>query len=275
MRLKEMAQSTAEVYFLSPDDIAVDSDFNVREDTEAVRDSIAAIRDSIVAIGFMSTRPLTVRLDKTQGKAVLVDGHCRFAAVKMAIADGHEIRSVPCLSEGRGVSPEDRIVMMLNSNTGLPLSNLEQARAVKRLLGFGWTENEIGRQIGRSRQHVANLLELAAAPNGVKAMIVSGVVSATEAVKAIRAEGSNAEAMLRKAEERARAAGKTHVTPKIIREGKSGIAPRPAEPAAPRVLQVAAVPLSVAAQYVVDAAKGLVLPSDLRRAIDALHVALT
>jgi len=281
MNLKELSGGAgrSEIYYLPLDAIAVDPDFNVRTDTAELREHIATIAASIKAGGFLSTRPMTVRLDAKQGKAVLVDGHCRYAAAKMAVADGAELKAVPCLSEGRGVSPEDRTLMLLTANSGLPLTGLEQAEAVKRLLAFGWSDAEIGRRIGRTRQHVANLLELAAAPIGIKKHVVNGTLSATAAVKLIRDEGAGAEAKLERVKATAAASGKVKVTPKMIAAAK----PKPVKPytppgievVPPRQIRVTVVPLSVAAQHVVDMAKGVVLPGDLRRAIDALHLSLT
>jgi ParB family chromosome partitioning protein len=281
MRLKDLADTTSDMFNIPVDRLTVDPEFNVRFDSPELREHIEVIRDSILAQGFQRSRPLTIRLSPDQTSAVVIDGHCRLAAVRMAIASGAEILNLPCVSEGKGVSAADRTLMLLTANSGLPLAPLEQAEAVKRLLSFGWSETDIGRKIGRTRQHVANLLELAGAPHGVKVMVVNGAVSATEAVKAIRSEGPGATKMLEAAAAHAEASGKPKVTAKNIAAVKANRDPRPAPapapqpPATARVLQRAKVPLQTAAQHVVEMAKGCALPADLRRAIDALHESLT
>lgn len=275
MRLKDLSVTTTEVYNLPLDRITVDPEFNVRMDTPELAEHLEMIRDSILAQGFLRTRPLTVRLSPDQTSAILIDGHCRLVAARMAIAAGADLVSVPCLSEGKGVSAADRTLMLLTANNGLPLAPLEQAEAVKRLISYGWTETDIGKKIGRTRQHVANLLELAGAPEGVRVMVVKGSLAATEAVKTIRSEGANATQVLQDAAKHAEAAGKTKVTGKNI----AAVKPRPPAPPAPeptpRVLQRVRVPLQTAAEHVVAMAKGCALPGELRRAIDALHESLS
>jgi ParB family transcriptional regulator, chromosome partitioning protein len=281
MRLKDLADTTSDLFNIPIERISIDPEFNVRFDSPEVREHIETIRDSIIGQGFQRNRPLTIRLSPDQTSAVVIDGHCRLAAVRMAIAAGAEIRNLPCVPEGKGVSAAERTLMLLTANNGLPLAPLEQAEAVKRLLSFGWTETDIGKKIGRTRQHVANLLELAGAPHGVKVMVVNGALSATEAVKTIRSEGAGATKLLQDAAAHAEASGKPKVTAKSIAAVKTHRDPRPAPAPAPvpatttRVLERAKVPLQTAAQHVVEMAKGCALPADLRRAIDALHESLS
>jgi ParB-like chromosome segregation protein Spo0J len=195
-RLQDLGKRV-DMYQLPPALIEIDPGFNVRADTPAVRDHILAIAESIKSGGFMQTRPLTVRM---QGDRVVVtDGHCRLLAVRLAIAEGCEIQTIPCLPEARGTNEADRALMLLTSNSGLPLTGLEQAEVVKRLLAFGWPESQIASRIGRTRQHVASLLELAEAPHAVREMVRDGAVSPTVAIAAIRQDGTGAAAVLQAA----------------------------------------------------------------------------
>ena len=279
MRLKEISTTTNEIYNLPLDKIEVDPDFNVRHDTAEVAAHLITLRDSMIAAGFLRSKPLIVRLDQQTGKAVIIDGHCRFTAARMAIAMGASIRSLPCISEGKGVSVEERTLMLLTANNGLPLSLLEQADAVKRLLSYGWTELAIGQKIGRTRQHVANLLELSAAPPEVRVMIVNDEVSATEAVKTIRKEGANAVQTLEAAKQKAHEMGRTKITAATIAALKPPrpIVVPPAPASVPRIIQRNVLPLSVSAAHVVEIARHCrhEIPDDLLRAIDALAESLS
>jgi ParB family chromosome partitioning protein len=270
---------TSDLFNIPVADITVDHEFNLRLDTPELHDHIEWLRGQIMNFGFLRSKPLIVRLTPEK-QIVLVDGHCRLAAVRLCNAEGLGIETLPCLPEGKGVSAVDRTVMMFQANTLLNFSPLEQALGVKRLISYGLTEQQVGHRIGRTRQHVANLLELAAAPENVRVMVVEGVVSATEAVKTIRRDGEAAGATLRRAHDAAKADGKDRITARYIPEGKTGkpvkpIVIAPPAPAVPRVLQMVRVPLSTAAQHVVEMAKGVDLPDPLRRAIDALHESLT
>jgi ParB family chromosome partitioning protein len=275
-RLKDFGK-TSDLFNIRVDDIEIDPEFNIRLDTPELAAHVDWLRGQILEFGYMRSKPLIVRLTPEK-RVVLVDGHCRLAAVRLAIAEGATIHDLPCLPEGKGVSVIDRTVMLFTANGGLNMSPLEQAAGVKRLLGWGLSETEIGRRIGRTRQHVANLLELAGAPIGVQVMVANGVVSATEAVKTVRAEGSGATKLLEAAAVKAKESGKGKVTASTIKATKTPPAPPPAAPQPPRpprVLERVKVPLSITAAHVVEMAKGLTLPADLRRAIDALHESLT
>src|SRR6201996_1827152 len=62
------------------------------------------------------------------------------------------------------------------------LSALEEAEGYKRLMDeFGHSHAELGDLVGKSRSHVANMLRLLALPDGVKAMMQSGELSAGHA----------------------------------------------------------------------------------------------
>jgi len=62
------------------------------------------------------------------------------------------------------------------------LSALEEAEGYKRLMDeFGHSHSELGDLVGKSRSHVANMLRLLALPDGVKAMMQSGELSAGHA----------------------------------------------------------------------------------------------
>jgi ParB family chromosome partitioning protein len=62
------------------------------------------------------------------------------------------------------------------------LSALEEAEGYKRLMDeFGHSHGELGELVGKSRSHVANMLRLLALPDGVKAMVQSGELSAGHA----------------------------------------------------------------------------------------------
>lgn len=282
-RLKDFGK-TSDLFNIPIDDITIDPDFNLRLDRPELHEHIEWLRGQISEFGFLRSKPLIVRLTAAPDRRiVLVDGHCRLAAVRLCNAAGLGIETLPCLPEGKGISAVDRTILMFQANTLLNFSPLEQALGVKRLLSFGLSETEVGRRIGRSRQHVANLLELAAAPNDVRVMVVEGVVSATEAVKLIRRDGAEAAgATLKLARDAATAAGRTKITARYIPEGVRGIKQTGSAPVVdgeaaplPRVLQVVKVPLSVTAAHVVEMAHGVDLPPALRTAIDALHESLT
>jgi ParB/RepB/Spo0J family partition protein len=173
-------------YMLSPSEIETDEGFNPRDmGSAATLDHIESLEASIKARGFDPDRPLLGYKREPDRKFVIVDGHCRFAAVRRLTASGEEIMAIPCRVVERGTSSADRLAFTLR-DPGRPLTQLEQADAIKRLLGYGWREDTIAHRLGKSRQWVSNCLELAVAPEPVKAAVNGGEIAATEARKLVR-----------------------------------------------------------------------------------------
>jgi ParB-like chromosome segregation protein Spo0J len=199
-----------------PPDLLDPNPDNIRLDTPELREHVRTIANSIIGQGFLRSRPLTIRL--IGERALVVDGNCRLAAIRLAIAEGAEIKDVPCVSEPRGTDDADRVCNMLLANSGLAHTPLEYTTAVKRLLSYGWTDADVAKKLGKSRAWVANLLDLAEAPPEVRAAVADGSVSSTLAVKLVREHGAGAAAVVAEAKAKT---GRAHVTERHVR------APRP------------------------------------------------
>ncbi len=210
MKLKDLVKSsggTGSDLWNIPVDMLHANTTNIRLDGPALREHIAGLADSIEAHGFLRSRPLTVR--QAGDLLVVVDGNCRLLAVKLAMSRGAEIKTLPCLSEAPNTNDADRTLNMLLANSGLAHTPLEYAAAIKRLLSWGWSDTDIAKKLGKSRQWVSNVLETAALPADVQAQLVDSVVSATQARKLVRQHGDKAAAVIAGA---AAASGRKHVT---------------------------------------------------------------
>lgn len=240
---------------------------NMRLDTNELRTHIRSIADSILATGYLRSRPLTVRF--VGETAIIVDGNCRFAAVQIAIAEGAEILTLPCVLEPQATGDAERLANMLVANSGLPHSPMEMTGAIKRLLSYGWTDTQIAKRLGKSRQYVVNLLDLAGAPADIHAAITNGTVSATQAIKLIRSEGADAGAVIAKVAEQARASGKVRVTAKSFEAAKPQAQPKPAK--TPDPSWAAPTGLLGAAREVLRIWDAGSLDSDFDQAIECLR----
>ena len=206
--LQDSAIHRVDMYQFDPARIEVEPGYNIRAFNSAADEDDAALKESIRASGVRI--PLTIR---TKGDLVfVVAGHRRLAAVKELIAEGEEIRAVPCLPEAKGTTEADRQLDLIRSNQGKPLTPMQRAEVIKRLVGFGWDEAEIATKIGCSRSHVADMLTLSGAEQDVRQMVQSGEIAATTAVRAIKQEGDGAGAMLADAVTAAKANGKKKVS---------------------------------------------------------------
>lgn len=227
MSLKNLAVSKRDLLMIDPRNIEIVEGFNVRRDTEALRNHIRGLADSIKEMGVQM--PLTVFYE--DGKAKLSDGHNRLMATMLAIEEGAEIVSVPCVVEPRTSNSADRTLSMVIRNQGKSLEPLEEAEVYKRLIGFGWSEAQIAAKVGRSPAHVNNMLELTRAAPEIVGMIDNGEVAATTVIQTLKATDSEkvAAEAIKEAVEEAKANGKKKATGAAVAEKtaeKTGKAPK-------------------------------------------------
>jgi ParB/RepB/Spo0J family partition protein len=186
--IKTISVGRKDLYSLSPDDIREENGWNVRVEGDDLDSHIRLLADSIKEIGVL--QPITVYMQG--GFAFITDGHCRFQAVKLAISEGAEIKSIPVRTEEKTANDADRVLSMLTRNSGRSLSMPEQAEVVRRLLAFGWSSADISKRTGQSRQHLGNLETFLSAPEEVKNLVNAGKVSPTMAITQVRKEGGAA-----------------------------------------------------------------------------------
>jgi ParB family transcriptional regulator, chromosome partitioning protein len=192
---------------VDPRIVEIEPGFNIRDiDREHVDAMKSTLREG------EELPPLDVRVDA--GRVIVVDGHHRLTAYIELIAEGYEIAMV----EARQFRGNDagRVLRMLTSSQGLPLTPLQQSAAYKRLTAFGWSIQDIAARTGKSTAHVQSLLTLASADTAVQNMVASKEVSVTTAVSVVKKHGSKANAVLSELSKTAKVNGKTKVTKGLI-----------------------------------------------------------
>jgi hypothetical protein len=150
--------------------------------------------------------------DDGQGVDV-VDGHRRLTAILRLIEQGDPIEWIRI--EPFTGNLVDQMQRIMTSNEGRKLSALEIAEGYRRLAAYQLTPDDIARRVGKTRQHVDQMLILASAPHEVQQMVKAGDVSATEAIITVRQHGFQAVHKLEQA--RAKVGGRK-VTAKALRE---------------------------------------------------------
>ncbi len=196
-------------FSVDPRLVEVEEGFNARP---IDREHVEAMKASIRAGAVMP--PWFVRVNN--GRIIVVDGHHRRISVLELIEEGEEIKRVDCI-QFRG-SDADRITLMLTSSQGKPLTPLQMGLQYRKLAAFGWNEGEIGAKVGKTRQHVHDMVLLAESNSDVQGMVARGEVAAHIAVAALRKHGSEAGKVLAGHLDTAKAAGKKKVTNKTIRQ---------------------------------------------------------
>jgi len=197
------------------EDIHEEAGFNLREEGEDLEASIDALAEHIRQGGMVP--PLEVR-PREGGGVFVVDGHRRrraYLKVRDEIVDANGelwIAVVPFVG-----NDADRIARVITSAEGRALSPLEIGKGYKRLVALGWTPEQIAAKVGKTRQHVDQVLILANANSDVQQLVARGDVSATSAIDAVRKHGDKAGGVLASAVDKAKAAGKTKATASAIK----------------------------------------------------------
>lgn len=184
----------AAVEWIDSNDVVLpENGFNIREDYGNIKELAASIKANGIKV------PLRGYYNE-EGKFVAVHGHRRTTALQQLLSEGVSVR-VPVMLEAEGTSDAQRIVEMFITNDGKELAPLEKAHGVARLVEGGLKTKEIATSLGVTDRYVQKLNKLYKAPEELKALIKSGVISATYALD-IMSQGEDAIAeLIRRAEE--------------------------------------------------------------------------
>jgi ParB family chromosome partitioning protein len=137
------------------------------------RDALEELAQSIRLHGLV--QPVVVR-ETTGGRYQLVVGERRLRAARLA-----GLAAVPALVRHW----DDRTVMevaLIENLQRQDLNPMEEARAFERLIReFGWTQEDVGDRVGKSRSHVANYLRLLQLSPEIIRLLEEGALSVAHA----------------------------------------------------------------------------------------------
>lgn len=255
------------------EDLNEEPGFNLRIEGDALEASIELLAEFIANGGQIP--PLEVR-PRADGGVWIVDGHRRRRAMlkldqagrlpRTPSKDNPEILEawVPVIAfEG---SDADRVARIISSQENEKLSPLELAEGYKRLRAFGWAPEQIAKKVGKTRQHVEQVLTVGNANTDVQNLVAAGHVSATTAAQVVREHGDGAGKVLGAELEKAQASGKKKVTAGSM---KGPSIPKPRLEA----VHTASCNLIASLGAVDEDSRSLTLPTalvlELRKALDA------
>jgi len=212
---------SSEVMFFNPEEIEEYPGLNVRNyDSPEVSDHIRKIANCVKENGVMSIEPIAVFQEN--GKLYVSRGHCRRRGHILARQEGADFKGIRATVDT--MTEQARVLDLLNSNSGLPLTMLEKAEVVKRLLNFGWSVADIAKKHGVSTAAINNLLTLQEAPEAIKEMVSEGTISPTLALETVAQQGAEkAEETLIEVVQVAKSKGKKKVTNKDMKPSGRGL----------------------------------------------------
>lgn len=189
-------------------DLKVESGFNLRNTKDKdVREHIDEMIKSAEAGATFP--PLEVRMTD-DNEIFIVDGHCRREMYITLKNRGYKIEWIDCLPF-RG-NDADRVFKVIASSQGKPLTPLQRAIGYKRLRAMGIDQLAIASGVGKTTEHVRQLLILADANSDVHAAISAGNISAHTALELIQKHGESAGEHIAKLLGKAKEQGKKKVT---------------------------------------------------------------
>jgi ParB/RepB/Spo0J family partition protein len=119
------------------------------------------------------------------GTLEVIDGERRTRASKQLRQEGIDL-TVPVVVEKLQLNEAELLIQAIVANDSMPLTEMEEARAYKRLINYGKNQTEIGRLVGRSSAHISNRLQLLGAEPIVQAALDNGAVNVSEVMAALR-----------------------------------------------------------------------------------------
>lgn len=175
---EKLSNKKTDLHMIDVRTITVQDNFNVRRDYGNMGELTESIRQNGVL------QPL--RCYRRNGEFILVDGHRRLKACLKIIEEDNVSMRVSVVTEGRNVSPEQRVIDMITLNEGKRLNPLEEAEAVSRLLNYGLQEVEVSHKIGKTLTYISNLKLIHSAPEKIKVMVRSEQISSTLLMQLMR-----------------------------------------------------------------------------------------
>lgn len=208
--LASVTEGRGDIFKIDPRKIKIKPNWNARDFTDPDNiEAVNVIARSVAEIGFKSNKPITVKWEDSE--VWLVNGETRLRGVMQAIANGVDVKTVPCVAADRYANEADQVFDQCLDNAGRPFKDLELARNFKRLLDLGWQQEDIAKRAGKTQGWVSQTLALLTAPVAVQKMIVAKEVSPTVAMQVVREQGAKAEQVLKNGLKAAKAEGGTKV----------------------------------------------------------------
>ncbi len=179
--IAQFSQGRSDVHRCDPKLLVITEGWNSRDETPELAEHIDMLAQSIAEVGVK--KPIEVKLE--DGRLIVKDGHCRTRAAIRAIEHYKaDLKTVPVISVDRYASDEELILNQIISNSGKPLSTVEQARVYKKLLDMGWNQSDIAKKVGMSNGRISQILGVLLLPKEILAGVTAGVISASLATSA-------------------------------------------------------------------------------------------
>lgn len=212
-RMKELGNSSSDLWKIKVDTIHELPNFNMRLDSPDYTAHIEYLKNSIDKNDYFPDAPVTCILakgpdgDKT---IYMIDGHSRLRAVRELKAEGRRVVDVLPGIMKMDARVSDLLAVSYHQNNGRKkYTPLETALVALRMRELDNLEDfQISERLGITLPYTRDLLNLAKGPADIRAMVQDGKVTASVAIETMRKRKEDAERVLKEAVARKEAEAK-------------------------------------------------------------------
>lgn len=186
------ASGMGDLMMVPIDNIKIVAGLNVRIHDAQYKEHLEDVTISILENGFFRHKPLSGFVGK-EGDINFVyctGGFTRLEGAKRAKERGAPLEKLPVVFQPHGTNMADIVSRLDLDNKQQPLRPYEKAIVFKRLIGFGWTEEDVATKHGIGLPYVKECLSILALPTALRGLITSGKVGALDAIRLARKLGT-------------------------------------------------------------------------------------
>lgn len=181
--IAQFSQGRSDIHLVDPRKLVIKPGWNNRDEGPELEAHIDMLAQSIAEVGVKI--PIQVKLEN--GELVVKAGHCRALATMRAIEYYKaDIKAVKITSVDRFANDADLILEQIITNSGKPLTVMEEARVYKKLLDMGWNQGDIAKKVGKSNGRISQILAYLEMPQAVQAQVATGTISASLAQSVVK-----------------------------------------------------------------------------------------
>lgn len=184
---KQRLARAGEIFLIPVSQIEADESNNFRDtcnygDIEGLAESIKNSEQR---------RPILVKKVAGEDRYIVKDGFRRMRAIRLLAERGEDFPFVKAIMVSKNYNEEDGIFEQIIGNDGKPLSQLEEGRVYKALVGRGYTETKIAEKTGKKASHIRTCIEIAALPMSMQNQISSGTITGNTALEIFKSVDEN------------------------------------------------------------------------------------
>lgn len=209
MKKTDAYVGSTDLFKVDPRKILIREGWNPR-----IHFEIDELKESIRDNGFYLEK--AVLLNRKDNELYLVDGERRLRAVLALIDEGVDIKAIPAVLETSRDEGELLARALASNSNAAALQPLEEAQAFRRLMHYGWTQQQIAAKVGRSVGHIYGRLSLLEAEPEVHRAMEEKKITTSDAVRVVQESSRTGATQATVLEKKVAARIERKIAPKVV-----------------------------------------------------------